>query len=71
VDELIIVREEIDLCNARKIGLVIRRGGARREIDRIEFSISRVQSEIEVLEERLWWLRFLDFCNTSCWRFRV
>ena len=25
----------------------------------------------EILEDRLWWLRFLRFCNTSAWRFRL
>ena len=42
-----------------------------REIADYEYLGSRAETAINKLEQRLWWLRFIDFCNTPCWRFTL
>ncbi len=30
-----------------------------------------LDDEIALLEQELWWVDFITFCRTPCWRFRV
>jgi len=64
-----IIMEEIAYCRARQNGLLHTIGVFKTRIATTELSISKISAEIEVLEDQLWWLRFISYCNTSAWGF--
>ena len=68
-DENTVLRE-IDFCRARQTVFLGKKLRAKQEIVFCDFSISRLTCEIELLEDRLWWLRFIEYCNTPCWKWK-
>ena len=58
--------EEIAFHKARINGLKQKNGAMAREIANNEQNISNIHAQIMVLEEELWWERFINYCNTFC-----
>ena len=58
--------EQIAFHRARINGLRQKNGVMTREIANNEQNISNIHEKIMVLEEELWWERFINYCNTFC-----
>ena len=58
--------EKIAFHKARINGFRHINGIKTREIAINEQKISDIHKEIMVLEEELWWERFINYCNTFC-----
>jgi len=66
-----VIIEEINFLIARQFSFRPAIERANDEIKWAEDSIKCLDDEIKGLEDDLWWLEFIRFCNTSCWRFKL
>lgn len=47
---------------------LVRRSGKRNKVSLSLFN--DFDAHICKLEDELWWLNFIEYCNTDCWRFK-
>ena len=69
-DEFYILRDILE-CVARQRGLFQALGSMTRQQATALKKLDSLSDQITVLEDRLWWIRFINYCNTPCWRFAV
>jgi len=67
-EEIYIVRDIIE-CVAKQRGLLQAIGDMTRERAVTLEKIDGLSDQINLLEDRLWWLRFIRYCNTPCWKY--
>jgi len=64
------VIEEINLLMAMQFSFCRSIERSNDEISQANEFIKKFGDEIKALEDQLWWIQFLRFCNTPCWRYR-
>lgn len=65
------VIEEINLLMGMQFSFCRSIKRSSDDIKRFENSIAKLADEIKELEDRLWWIQFIRFCNTPCYKFKL
>ena len=56
-------------CERQKLLLRIEK--AKRAEQIAKDVLDEVNRQIYLIERELWWERFIVYCNTPCWKFRI
>lgn len=67
--EQLVILNNIAACRAEQAGLFQALESLKRSQAITGLKISAISVQIELLEDELWWLSFIRFCNTPCWRY--
>lgn len=66
-----VIVEEINFLMGLQISFYRSIERSKEDVARFESSINKIDADIRILKDHIWWLEFIRFCNTPCYKFKL